>query len=353
MRGNHLFRRGRVRWRRTPTLQAAPELRERARARLPAAPELRERARARLPAARLLAGGLGLVVGAAGLLVGFVEPAAPAAERPRGPRAAPSRAGSTRRHPALRFAVIGDFGTGHAPQMAVADAMCEWRARHTFDLVITTGDNIYPDGDPALFDPDFYRPYACLTDNGVRFHAVLGNHDIKTDNGRSEISARPFGMPARNYVLRKSGVRFVMANSNKLKWGWLRRATRAKPRDRWTIVVLHHPVFSPGTANGSTPGFRPGLPRLFRRRGVDLVLSGHDHIYAASRSLHRIRYIVSGGGGDRTNGCSKTWFSQMCRSRLHFLYVVARRGLIAIKAVSHRGHVFDRVRTRGRAEGRW
>ncbi|HEX2296755.1 MAG TPA: metallophosphoesterase [Actinomycetota bacterium] len=85
------------------------------------------------------------------------------------------------------FAVIGDFGTGDEVQQAVADRMCSWRAENGFDLVFTTGDNVYPDGHPDRFDEAFYEPYECLTDDGVALHAVLGNHDVKTDNGRPEI----------------------------------------------------------------------------------------------------------------------------------------------------------------------
>ncbi len=71
----------------------------------------------------------------------------------------------------VRFAVIGDLGTGRSKQAEVAAKMCRWRRKHPFDRVITTGDNIYPDGSPELFARKFYEPYACLLNNGVRFHA--------------------------------------------------------------------------------------------------------------------------------------------------------------------------------------
>jgi hypothetical protein len=258
---------------------------------------------------------------------------------------APQRARQGRVRP-VRFVALGDFGSGTRTQQQVAKTLCRWRRTHPFDLVVTTGDNIYPDGSATKFEPNFFRPYACLLSKGVRFRASLGNHDVKTDNGRPELEEPAFGMKGRNYVVRAGGVRFVMADSNALRRRWVRRATRSHGA-RWTIVVFHHPVYSAGTEHGSTPGFAGWMPRLFRKRGVDLVLNGHDHIYSATRPLRGIRYVVSGGGGDKLYGCGPKWFSVVCRERHHFLYVVARRDAIKIRAVSAQARVFHRFSTPG------
>jgi hypothetical protein len=52
---------------------------------------------------------------------------------------------------------FGDFGGGPA-QSAVAAAMERWAARHRVDALVTTGDNVYNDGDPALFAAQLDRP---------------------------------------------------------------------------------------------------------------------------------------------------------------------------------------------------
>ena len=245
------------------------------------------------------------------------------------------------------FAVIGDFGTGDKVQRSVARRMCSWRADHSFDLVVTTGDNVYPDGDPALFEKEFYEPYECLTDDGVAFHAVLGNHDVKTDNGRPEVEDEAFGMNGRNYVVQTGGVRFVLMDSNNVNMDFLRRATRAGEADRWTIVSMHHPVYSPGNGHGSEPGFRPRLPRLFRKRGVDLVLQGHDHVYAVTKELRGISYVVTGGGGAGLYGCTQKSFSAKCTPRHHFLYVTATDDELTVQAVPAEGKVFHTFTTDG------
>lgn len=258
----------------------------------------------------------------------------------------PTATGSPGPEP-FAFAVIGDFGTGDEVQQAVADRMCSWRDAHGFDLVFTTGDNVYPDGHPDRFESAFYEPYECLTDDGVGFHAVLGNHDVKTDNGRPELDDEAFGMGGRNYVVRANGVRFVMIDSNSVNMDFLRRATRAREGDEWTVVAMHHPVYSPGDGHGSEPGFRPRLPRLFRKRGVDLVLQGHDHVYAVTKPLRGIRYVVTGGGGAGLYGCTDQSFSAKCAERHHFLYVTATADELTVQAVPDEGKVFHTFRTSG------
>lgn len=247
----------------------------------------------------------------------------------------------------FHFAVLGDFGSGLPDQKRVADRMCALRERHPFDLVLTTGDNVYPDGDPALFDEVFLEPYGCLFDAGVRFRAVLGNHDVLTRNGRPELNEPAFGMKRRNYVVRTNGVRFVMVDSNELRRDWLRKALRAEAGDRWTIAVFHHPVRSSGE-HGSTPGFET-LPKLFARRGVDLVLNGHDHNYEATVPLRRIRYVVTGGGGAVIRPCGEPgWFTDVCRSRYHFLFVTTGPGSVKVRAVAPSGRRFHVFSTQGR-----
>jgi predicted phosphodiesterase len=240
---------------------------------------------------------------------------------------------------ALRFAVIGDWGSGLPATDRVAQKMCKWRRNHPFDLVVTTGDNIYPDGNPDDFEAKFFDPFACLLDDGVRFRAVLGNHDVLTENGAPEIEEPAFGMPKRNYVFKNSGVRFVMVNSNAIRPKWLRKKTTAGEGDDWTVVSFHHPVYSPGP-HGSTPGFAEWMPDLFRKRGVDLVVNGHDHLYAVTKVIKGLRYVVTGGGGASPYECGEAWFVARCRERYHFLYVVVRDEELTIKAVPAKGPVF-------------
>ena len=279
-----------------------------------------------------------------------------APERPTQPRAqlttpAPSLSPDISPSPPpapFRFAVIGDYGSGWDSQHAVARRMCAWRERRPFDLVLTTGDNIYPDGSRRYFRERFFEPYRCLLDDNVRFKASLGNHDYVTRRGRDVIEEPAFGMPKRNYVYRTGGIRFVMADSNVLDREWLADALEAEPGDRWTIVLFHYPVYSPGTQRGPTPGYRPSLPRLFQEKGVDLVLNGHDHIYFGSKPLRRIRYVVTGGGGASLYPCGDAWYVERCRSTYHFVEVAATEDRLTVRAIPVSGPPFHRFTTTGR-----
>jgi hypothetical protein len=243
---------------------------------------------------------------------------------------------------------MGDFGSGLPAQQEIADRLCEWRKTHDYSLVVTAGDNVYDSGDPARFDEVFFRPYDCLFDRGVRFRASLGNHDVVTDDGRPELEEPAFGMKRRNYVVRKSGVRFVIADSNHLDVDWMRRALVGSPGDRWKIVVFHHPVYSSGSEHGSTPGLRPVLPRLFRRKGVDLVINGHDHNYEVTKPLRGLRYVVTGGGGASIRSCIPgNDFSDVCLPRYHFLWIRANDRRISVKAIPANGRAIDEFTTTG------
>jgi hypothetical protein len=55
----------------------------------------------------------------------------------------------------LRFAVIGDSGTGDKVQYETARLLTEWRADFPFELVLMMGDNIYGRDDPRDYREKF------------------------------------------------------------------------------------------------------------------------------------------------------------------------------------------------------
>ena len=77
----------------------------------------------------------------------------------------------------VRFAVIGDMGTGERPQYEVAEQMIRDRLKFPFEFVITLGDNLYGGSSPSDYASKFERPDKLLLDVGAKFYAVLGNHD--------------------------------------------------------------------------------------------------------------------------------------------------------------------------------
>ena len=68
---------------------------------------------------------------------------------------------------AVRFAVIGDMGTGKLPQYEVAVQMSKSREMAPFDFVLMLGDNMYGGHKPSDYQDKFERPYKVLLDAGV------------------------------------------------------------------------------------------------------------------------------------------------------------------------------------------
>ena len=211
----------------------------------------------------------------------------------------PNRPGS------LKFAVLGDFGTGHSASRDVAAAMLAMRAQFNFEMVVTTGDNIVGDQDEARDLADkFEIPFRPLLETGVRFYASLGNHDRPTT-----ISYPPFNMNGeRYYSFAKRNVRFFILDTNWLDQGqvtWLEQALR-NSTDDWKICVFHHPLYSDGVRHGPSLELRVVLEPILIRYGVNVVFSGHDHIYERLHPQKGITYFVAGAGGQSERGIAPT-----------------------------------------------
>jgi hypothetical protein len=192
----------------------------------------------------------------------------------------------------VRFAVIGDSGTGGGPQYDVARRMMAFHERFPFGFVLMLGDNIYGREDPSDYELKFERPYRALVDAGVEFYAVLGNHD-----NASQRFYAPFHMGGqRYYTFTQGGVRFFALDSNYMdpeQLAWIEAQLRGT-HEPWKICFFHHPLYSAGRRHGSEKDLRALLEPLFVRYGVNAVFSGHEHLYERMRARHGITYFTSG-----------------------------------------------------------
>jgi predicted phosphodiesterase len=200
----------------------------------------------------------------------------------------------------VTFAVIGDSGTGDRVQYELAQQMAAVEARRPFDLVIMLGDNIYGRQEPGDFVQKFERPYKPLLDAGVRFYAALGNHD----NERNRFY-RPFNMGGeRYYTFAVRNVRFFVLDSDSLdpkQREWIETVLAAS-NDDWKICYFHHPLYSDGGRHGSQVDLRVVLEPLFVKYDVNVVFSGHDHIYERIKPQKGITYFVAGSAGQLRKG---------------------------------------------------
>ena len=106
-------------------------------------------------------------------------------------------------------------------------------------------------------------------------------------------------MRSQSYYLDYQNVRFIaldvnaFANKNfdegakkhvqEKELEWLNNILSNNP-NRWTIVFQHQPIFSM-IKERQYEEMRAALEPLYERYRVDLVLQGHDHIYARSHRL--------------------------------------------------------------------
>ena len=247
----------------------------------------------------------------------------------------PNTAGS------LKFAVIGDYGTGERPAYEVAAQMTALRARFPFELVLTTGDNILErQGTPADFAEKFERPFAPLLRAGVRFYGSLGNHDHKADR-----RYQPLNMNGqRYYTFAKRNVRFFALDTNRPdreQLDWIEQALRSATDD-WKICYFHHPLYSSGETHGPSLELRVMLEPLFVRYGVDVVFSGHDHIYERLKPQKGIHYFVVGASGQRDTGIEPSEASAAAfDADRSFLAVEVNGNGLSFQAVSRTGATVD------------
>jgi 3',5'-cyclic AMP phosphodiesterase CpdA len=200
----------------------------------------------------------------------------------------------------LKFAVIGDNGTGDTPEYDVGQQMAAARKTFPFDMVLMLGDNMYGRQDPQDFVTKFERPYSALLQAGVLFYATLGNHD--DPNNRFY---KPFNMGGERYfTFVKKNVRFFVLDTNQLdpkQRAWFDEVLQ-RSDDQWRICFFHHPIYSDAGRHGSDVSLRVVLEPLLIKYGIDVVLSGHDHVYERLKPQKGITYFVSGSGGALRKG---------------------------------------------------
>ena len=200
----------------------------------------------------------------------------------------------------VRFAAIGDWGTGSSAQYQTADRMARMHEKFDFDFVITLGDNIYGGDTPADFVKKFELPYKALLDEGVKFYASLGNHDRATQK-----VYKPFNMNGQQYYTYKKGnAQFFALDTDYMspeQLSWLEKELKGSGAD-WKICYFHHPLYSSAKFHGSSVELRSTLEPILIKGGVQVVFAGHDHVYERVKPQHGIVHFVEGSSGELRKG---------------------------------------------------
>lgn len=246
----------------------------------------------------------------------------------------------------LKFAILGDFGTGSREQYQLAAIMKRVHDQYPFNLVTLVGDNLYGSERPQDFKKKFEDPYKPLLDAGVKFYASLGNHDDPQEQRNYKL----FNMDGKRYYSFKpdgnQSVRFFALESSYLQpeqVAWFEQELKASNSD-WKIPYFHHPPYSSGERHGSDPQIRTALEPLFLKYNVSVVLTGHDHFYERTKPQKGIVYFVVGAGGQLRKGNidTRTGLTAAGNDRDQSFMIAEINGdEMWFNAISRQGQVFD------------
>ena len=239
----------------------------------------------------------------------------------------------------VRFLAKGDWGTGSSAQAAISTRMCASHAARPAAFLLTTGDNFYtPDGRATT--ANFDRPEACLLKAGIPWRATWGNHDLGGNSTATRLAS-----PRRWYTFTRGPLRVVVLDGNQpsstAQLAFLRR-TLQRATEPVRVVSIHQPPYTAGIHEPSTTTQRLMVP-LFRKHGVSLVLSGHNHSYERVVT-GGVTYIVTGGGGAAVYPCVRLPAGlAKCTPEHHFLEVDATPSSLKVRAVRRDGSTLEAV----------
>ncbi len=215
----------------------------------------------------------------------------------------------------LKFISFGDWGTGDANQIAVANQIQQSCQTQVCNFALLLGDNFYPSGVVSTADPQWQNKYTAVYGKlNLPFYALLGNHDWDSPAvPQAEIDYSlqdpSWKMPSAFYSqifpnASENLLQIFMLNSNDFKansaqQNWLKDQL-AQSSATWKIVAFHHPIY---TNSASHPPDEKDIYPLLKPLicgKVDLLLSGHDHLFSHLRnSSENCGYdqVIIGTGG--------------------------------------------------------
>ena len=256
------------------------------------------------------------------------------AAAPQAPATPPARG-------AIRFAVIGDMGTGQTPQYEVARQLLKTHGTNPFEFVLMMGDNMYGSQRPRDFVDKFEIPYGPLLRMGIPFYAALGNHDEPDNRNYPKFNMNG----QRFYSVMRGNARFFFLDTNFLdppQLQWFEAALR-EATEEWKIVIFHHPIYSDGDRHGPNVSLRVALEPLLVRYDVDVVFSGHEHVYERIKPQKGIAYFIVGSSGQlRKGGLTPSGMTAASFDQDQVFLVASIEGAaMAFQAISRTGLVVD------------
>lgn len=253
----------------------------------------------------------------------------------------------------VRFAVIGDYGSGSHHQKQVAQMIESWKP----DFITTVGDNNYPIGEAETIDHNigrFFHAYIYPYKGGYgpgattnRFFPVPGHRDWDSPDGLQPYLDY-FSLPGneRYYEVVRGSVHFFMLDTDErepdgttptsVQGQWLEQSLRNSTAP-WKLVFAHH---APYTSHAVPDVEYMRWP--FKAWGVHAVLSGFYHVYERL-SIDGLPYFVNGTGGLWVSDFGEIDPNSQTRYREDFgaMIVDATETTIVFRYVNRTGVIVD------------
>lgn len=201
---------------------------------------------------------------------------------------------------------------------------------------------------------------------------AAGNHEYRKV-ARSSRSLSPYWMPQfmlpengiaelkeTVYYIDYQGVRIVVLNSNRKiekQARWLENILEQNP-NHWTIIAFHHPVHAAYYLTNEKELKTIWKPR-FEKYNVDLVLQGHEHLYA--RGIGRVNnkkqisgpvYITSNSGPKMYKARSRQWADRLGENMQLFQVISVSRNILYYRAMTVTGELYDAFNILKEAKGK-
>lgn len=210
-----------------------------------------------------------------------------------------------------RVWVIGDsggFSFDYGNPAAVRDAYYQFAGTRYTDVWLALGDNAYNDGLDEEYQQEFFELFPLLLRQAAPW-STIGNHDAYATMQLEPVPyLNIFSFPTngeaggvasgteRYYSFDQANIHFVCLDAmtqsratNGPMANWL-RSDLSQNTNLWTIAFWHHPPYSKGSHDSDREieliEMRQNIVPILEQHGVDLVLSGHSHIYERSYLLH-------------------------------------------------------------------
>lgn len=128
---------------------------------------------------------------------------------------------------------------------------------------------------------------------------------------------------------------------------WLARTLRTSKKT-WNIVVVHHPIYGMHDLFTVSSEMRERWLPIMKEEHVDLVLSGHQHVYMRTIKMDGITYIMGVSGSKRSKyykGFNKPVYCESVYSAgANYQIFRATTDVIEITSYSKTGNIIDAAR---------